>query len=265
MACLSDCRHLIAELLWAIPENWGPVIFLFYPRIITFFILSRKILGVEKGDILTLVGGLVLVVILAVIINPHYLSGNSSVPATPVPAVTPLVPPTVKPTLIPVETVTPTRVQSPPTIRPDDPPYRIYYTSKPFTYPRFKLPDNMETFGASDIPLRNEELVPFAYVEDTRGGLTQNFSVPYPLWIINTTVIANLTPQYGNFRMALCYANTGSIIDGEEILNRGTSYRIVQTSNENIYMIITTAYIDRYHISLETPRSYYTSYRPKGK
>jgi hypothetical protein len=121
----------------------------------------------------------------------------------------------------------------------------------------------METFGASDIPLRNEELVPFAYVEDTRGGLTEFFSVPYPIWIINTTVVANRTPQYGNLRMALCYASNGTIIEGEEILNRGTSYRIVQTSNTELYMIITTGYIDRFTISLETPRSYYDAYRPK--
>ena len=74
----------------------------------------------------------------------------------------------------------------------------------------------METFGASDAPLRSEENVPFAFVTDTRGGLTQVFSVPYPIWVLNTTVIANRTPQYGNFRMVLCYAANGTIIEGEE-------------------------------------------------
>lgn len=216
----------------------------------------------ESGDILTLIGGLALVVIIAVIVNPHYLASVSSVPATPVPTVTPFAPQTVNPTLTPLEMVTPAYVQTIPTIRPDDPPYRIFYTTKPFTYPRFKLPENMETFGGSDLPLRNEELVPFAYVEDIKGGLTQKFSVPYPIWVINSTVVANRTPQYGNFRMALCYANNGSIIEGDEILNRGSSYRIVQVSNTDFYMIITTAYIDKYQISLETPRKYYTDYRP---
>jgi hypothetical protein len=227
----------------------------------SFFILYRKTIGVESGDILTLVGGLILVVVIAVIINPHYLSGAPTVPATPVIPVTPSFQPTVYPSVIPIETVILTPVPTP-SMRPDDPLYRIFYSSKPFTYPRFKLPDNMETFGASDIPLRNEELVPFAFVEESKGGLTQTFSVPYPVWIINTTVIANRTPQYGNFRMALCYARNGSIIEGEEILNRGTSYRIIQTSNTDLYMIITTAYIDQYRISFETPRSYYTAYRP---
>jgi hypothetical protein len=218
---------------------------------------------VETGDILTLVGGLVLVLIIAFATNPHYLSGLSP-SVTPVTAVpTPESPvPDLPPTIIPVVTVTSPPAPTPAPVRPDDPPYRIYYSSQPFTYPRFKLPDNMETFGASDLPLRNQELVPFAYIEDTRGGITQTFSVPYPVWVLNTTVIANRTPQYGNFKMALCYAKNGTILNGDEILNRGTSYRILETSNTDMYLIITTAYIDSYRISLETPRSYYNPYRP---
>jgi hypothetical protein len=230
--------------------------------IVTFFILSRKTIGVESGDILTLIGGLAIVIIIAVIINPHYLAGFTSGPQTPEPTI---IPPTQSPVIPVVTPINPIRTVEKPTtlsIRPDDPPYRIFYSNKPFTYPRFKLPDNMETFGASDLPLRNEELVPFAFIEETKGGLTQTFSVPYPIWIINTTVIANRTPQYGNFKMVLCFARNGSIIEGDEILNRGSSYRIVQTSNIDLYMIITTAYIDQYHVSLETPRRYYTLYRP---
>jgi len=215
---------------------------------------------VKSGDIVTIAGGLIIVVVIALIANPHYLSGPVTAPVTPVSAPiagTPVV------TLVPKThpTPVPATISVPATPRPDDPPYRIFYSNKPFTYPKFKLPENMETFGASDIPMRDQELVPFAYVEDTRGGLTQLFSVPYPVWIINTTVIANRTPQYGNFRMVLCYANNGTVIEGEEILNRGSSYRIVQTSNTDVYMIITTAYIDLYHISLETPRNYYDTYR----
>lgn len=216
----------------------------------------------ERGDILTLVGGLVIVVVIAVVMNPGYLQGTPFGPANPVPTDSSTQVPTMAPTLLPVNTVVSTPEPVVPTIRPDDSPHRIFYTDKPFTYPRFKLPENMETFGASDIPIRNEDLVPFAYVEETRGGLTQTFSVPYPLWVINTTVIANRTPQYGNFKMALCYASNGTIIEGEEILNRGTSYRIIQTSSTDLYMIITTAYIDKYYISLEAPRSYYNAYRP---
>lgn len=216
----------------------------------------------EKGDILTLAVGLLIVLVIAILANPQYLASIKEIggKVTPVPISSP----SPVPTVLTQATVTPTVVKPTPiAVITDSPPYRIVYSDKPFTYPVFKLPENMETYGASDIVARNKEMVPFAYVEGTRGGLTQKFSVPYPVWIINTTVVANTTPQYGRLRMALCYAKDGSIIEGEEILNRGTSYRVVQVSNTDMYMIISTAYIDKYYISLEAPRNYYDQYRPK--
>jgi hypothetical protein len=84
--------------------------------------------------------------------------------------------------------------------------------------------------------------------------------VPYPVWVINTTVISNINPQYGSFRMVLCFAKNGTIIEGQEILNRGSAYHTVQVANEPVYMIISTAYIDSYRINLETPRTYYDQY-----
>lgn len=223
-----------------------------------FFYLPFLPLHVERGDILTIIGGMAVVLVIAVLMNPQYLQGTPAAPSTPVPTLPSTPYPTVIQTPVPVTTV----ISATPTIRPDNPLYRIPYTSDPFRLPRYKLPENMETYGASDIPMRTEELVPFAYVEESRGGLTQTFNIPYPLWIINTTVIANRTPQYGNFRMVLCFASNGTIIEGEEILNRGTSYRIVQISNTDLYMIVTTAYIDKYIMTFETPRSYYNAYRP---
>lgn len=145
--------------------------------------------------------------------------------------------------------------------KPDAPPYRIFYTDKPFSYPVYKLPENMVTTGASEVPRQTQEWVPFAVIENTRGGLTQVFSVPYPIWVINTTVVAENQPQYANFRMALSYADTGGIITGEEIVNPGTSYRIVRTANTSMYMIISVQNIDSYRIRLETPREYYNAYR----
>ncbi len=62
--------------------------------------------------------------------------------------------------------------------------------------------------------------------------------------------------------MVLCYADSGGIIDGEEILNQGKSYRIIQTSNTPVYMIISTESIDRFYLRLETPRNYYEAYHP---
>ncbi|MDO8871165.1 MAG: hypothetical protein Q7V05_00330 [Methanoregula sp.] len=215
----------------------------------------------EKGDILTLAVGLVIVLVIAVLANPQYLSTirGTGEKLTPVPTPTPLPVPTVV-----YQTPTPTYVKPTPIpVIADAPPYRITYTDKPFLYPVFKLPENMRIYGASDIVSRKQEMVPFAFVDGKQGGLTQNFSVPYPLWVINTTVTANINPQYGRFQMALCYTENGIIIEGEEILNRGNSYRVVQVSNMDMYMIISTAYIDSYHISLEAPREYYDMYRPK--
>lgn len=217
----------------------------------------------ETGDILTLVGGLIIVLIIALATNPNYLSSPSAPamtePPTPLPTLFPTVLPT--PPQIPLETVKPDVEPTPRPVRPDDTPYQIFYTDQPFTYPRFKLPENMVTFGASDIPLRGDENVPFAFVTGTRGGLTRTFSVPYPVWMLNTTVVAERNPQYGNLQLVLCYADNGTVIEGDEILNRGTSYRIVQVSNADMYLIISTAYIDSYSISFETPRNYYETYR----
>ncbi|MFA4850574.1 MAG: hypothetical protein WC626_12680 [Methanoregula sp.] len=217
----------------------------------------------EKGDIITLAIGLVIVLVIAVLANPQYLTTIKGAVEKPTPSPTPIPfpvqtmvskPPTstpisIKPTPIPVVT--------------DVPPYQLTFTNNPFKYPVFKLPEKMDKYGATDIVPRKQEWVPFAFVDGKQGGLTQNFSVPYPLWVINTTVTANTNPQYGRFRMALCYTANGIIIEGEEILNQGTSYRLVQVSNTDMYMIISTANIDGYHISLEAPRDYYDLYRSK--
>jgi hypothetical protein len=215
---------------------------------------------VEKGDLLTLAAGVIIVLAIALITNPHYLAGLA--PAPSVPVTTPVV--TLQPTAAstPIIPVTPQPTRTPtaePTVAP---PYRILYSSDPFSYPKYKMPETMGIFGAGDLALRGREMIPFAYISETRGGLTQKFTVPYPVWVINTTVTANRTPQYGNFRMVLCYANNGTVIDGEEILNRGSMIRVIETSGTEMYMIITTAYIDSYRIDFETPRDYYDIYRP---
>ncbi|MDD4137054.1 MAG: hypothetical protein PHT99_04055 [Methanoregula sp.] len=214
----------------------------------------------EKGDLLTLAGGVIIVLVIAVLTNPHYLAGLSPTPEVPVPTTVETVIPTPSATLyIPV---TPSLNETPapePTVAP---PYQIVYSSDPFSYPKYKMPENMGTFGAGDLLPRGSEMVPFAFISEARGGLTRKFTIPYPVWVINTTVIANRTPQYGNFRMILCYANNGTVIDGEEILNRGSMIRVIQTSGAEMYMIITTAYIDSYRIDFETARNYYDTYRP---
>lgn len=221
----------------------------------------------EKGDLITLIGGVILVFVIALVLNPQYLSGFPGIsekPAhTPVQTVvstvhyTPVLPVTAATPIRATVTITPT---AEPTIAP---PYRLFYNSSPFSYPRFKMPDNIYIYGAGDIPFRGREMVTFAFINESRGGLTQRFSVPYPVWSLNATVNAERTPQYGNFKMVLCYANNGTVIDGMEILNRGSMTRVIQTYGVDVYMIITTAYIDSYQIDLETPKDYYVQYSPR--
>lgn len=229
-----------------------------------FFFFWTQLHRVEKGDLITLIGGIVLVFVIALVLNPHYLSGLPGIggkqPLTPVPTVvstvqdTPVLPITALPPISAAVTVLPA---AEPTIAP---PYRLFYNSSPFSYPRFKMPDNVYIYGAGDIPFRGREMVTFAFINESRGGLTQRFNVPYPVWSLNATVTAERTPQYGNFKMVLCYANNGTVIDGMEILNRGSMTRVIQTYGVDVYMIITTAYIDSYQIDLETPRDYYMQY-----
>jgi len=212
---------------------------------------------VEKGDILFFAAGIITVIVIAILVNPQSISGYlPQIPvATPLPEQTRI--------LLQVQTIiTPSDTEMTPVPRPTEAVLdRIYFSEKPLSYPRLKLPQNMENFGASDILQRNMELVPFAFIEEKRGGLTQEFTIPYPLWVLNISVVANTSPQYGNFRMLLCNASDGTIIEGVEILNKGDAYRIIQISNTELYMIISATSVDFYRITFETPRTYYDAYR----
>ncbi len=208
----------------------------------------------DKRDIYTIVGGFLVILLIAIIANPGTVSS-----ALPVSRSSPTIqettfstpPPTVTYTVIPAQTPQVNITPSPP-----PPPYRITYTNNPFKYPVIHLPDHMETFGASDTPLRENVSVPFAYLEDSRGGLTTIFSVPYAVWALNISVTANSRPQYAIFNMVLCDAKTGTIITGAEIQNGGTMYKVVRRSG-SMYLIVGVNYVDSFRITLETPLSYY--------
>ena len=220
----------------------------------------------ERGDILTVAGGLIIVIVIALVANPSSIPGFIPGPppeTTTIIPVTPITPVFTPPAPVPVPSAAATEPAPvpAPTVAP---PYRIFYTDNPFSYPNVRLPERMDTIGESDIPRPGEDVVTFAFIEDTRGGVTRIFSIPYPVWEMNITVNATRNPRLGNFRMALCYAKNGTIIDGAEILNRGTAFKKVQTSNTDLYLIISTAEIDRYRIDFQTDRSYYNRYNPSG-
>lgn len=207
----------------------------------------------DKGDLLTFIGGFAVILVVAVIANPGLLAIHSS-PGSPVPGA-PTQPVTTDTPVTPAITAAPQ--QTPAAGLTPVPPYRIVYTSNPFTYPVVRLPDHMETFGASDVN-RETNMIPFAYVEESRGGITDKFSVPYGMWGLNISVTADRKPQYAIFRMVLC-DSAGRIITGSEIQYPGRTYKSVHASGTGLYMIISTTEVDSFRISLETPERFYNS------
>ena len=216
----------------------------------------------DKGDLFTLAGGLVVILVIAVIANPGLISvlrpGEQGTPVGQEVQETAV--PTTVPTVLPSSTV-PVVNQ---TLQPPAAPVQILYTKNPYTYPVIHLPDRMETFGGSNSPLYSNQTVTFAYVEGSGGGLTTIFTVPYEMWALNISVTANTQPQYADFRMVLCDAKTGAFITGGEIQNGGGSlYKVVRNTGP-MYMIIGTNYVDSFTVSLETPYTYYAKAAGSG-
>lgn len=212
----------------------------------------------EKGDILTVAGGLIIVLVIALLANPQNLAGFQVSPPGSIPV------PTTEP--LPLTTITPnlsvTTMQKTTAIVPSPPPTtalpaRIQYTDNPFLYPVVRLPDRLDIYGESDIRRTGQDIVTFAYMADSRGGLSRVFSIPYPVWTLDIRVIDNTTPNIASFRMALCYAANGTIIDGVELVHPGTAYKKVQTSNTPVYLIVSTTNIEGYRIEFQTSREYF--------
>ena len=133
-----------------------------------FYWPGVKVLYVDSGDLLTLFAGIAIVVFVAVMANPGYVSElqnastnllnpNKTVITTFLPFATGQENPGQVPAVTPVQN------------KSDAAPYRILYTDKPFSYPVYKLPENMGTTGASEKPRESLDLVPFAVIENTRG------------------------------------------------------------------------------------------------
>ena len=213
----------------------------------------------KRGDIITLAAGIAIVAVLAVVLNVSgILAAGSpeSVPASTPPAATQPVPSGTGTSAAATPEGT---VAATPAATPADPvPYRILYTGKPLDYPVFRLPEHMESFGATEIPWKSGT-VTFAYIEESRGSLTKEFLVPYELWGMNITVLAWTKPQYARFDMVLCSAADGKVLDGMEITGPGAAFRSVQVSNTDMYLIIHTDNVDRFRIDFITPRKNYNA------
>lgn len=205
----------------------------------------------DRRDILTIVVGVVLVLVISLVIHPPQI-GVQQVKDTPVPAMnltnnTPIL--TTIPTIpLPIVISAPTGQQSDL--------QHLTFTKTPWLYPRYQMPDNLNIYGSSDPGWRFNDTIAFAYLSDKRGGLTNNFTVLYPIWKINCTVTALTHPERAQFQMVLVDADTGTIVTGMQFSYPGTVSRILQTSRHQFYMIIACQDVERYTLTLETSPGY---------
>jgi len=201
----------------------------------------------ERGDLAAVIIGLSLVIILTVLLSP---------PAHTVREV----PGTVAPTTVPVNTVTPIpEMTTEPAGTPTTPPVmtrRILYTNDYSLYPVRFLPNDMAIYGVSDATWRYPSSVVFAYVEENHGGITETFTVPYPVWRITSTLAATRTPEKARLRMILVDEESGQILEGAEILYLGSVTKtVVAPQGRPLYIVIGAENVERFVITLEAPSS----------
>jgi hypothetical protein len=203
----------------------------------------------EKGDLAAVVIGLSLVIVLMVVLSPPPSSGLQPgvVPTTP------LQTPTTLPATVPG--ITPEQTPQIPTPTPF-PTKRILYTTNYSHFPVRFLPSDMDMYGFSDIEWQYNSSVAFAYVEENHGGITEPFTVDYPLWRMTTTVTATRTPEKARFRMILVDEQSGLILEGVEIHFPGSVTKTLAARGRPLYMVIAAEHMDEFLITLETPAGF---------
>ncbi len=197
---------------------------------------------VDRGDIISILAALIIVGVIAIIFNP--VAGEDPAGEETLPEPTPYRPPD------------PVVAEPSPSPSPSIPePCRIQYDPDYRKYPLYYLPTNMSTFGGSDILWKSNSTIPFAYVEESCGGVTETFSVPYSVWRMNCTVYAERKPQAALLDFVLVSADNGTIVEGGEIRYPGSIVKNVQSGGE-YYLIVGCDNVDRYRIDLETLPAY---------
>jgi hypothetical protein len=111
----------------------------------------------------------------------------------------------------------------------------------------------MSIYGFSDVEWRYASSVVFAYMEENHGGITETFTVPYPVWRMTSTVSAARTPENARFRMILVDEKSGLILEGVEIRFPGRVTKTVAARGRPLYMVIAAEKVDSFMITLETP------------
>ena len=142
------------------------------------------------------------------------------------------------------------------TTPPRVPTRRIFYTSSYYLLPIRFLPADMGMYGYSDVNWQYNSSVIFAYIEENHGGITETFTVPYPVWRITSTLSSARTPEMASFRMILVDQETGQILEGTEIRYPGSvSKTVVAPVDKPLYMVIAAENVERFVVTLEAPVS----------
>jgi hypothetical protein len=194
---------------------------------------------VDKGDVLSILAALIVVSVIALVLRPPVAETVPEVPGTPTP--TPFV------TAAPVPT-------------PSMPlePARLFYVTSIWDYPRCHLPGNLTLYGGSDPPWKSaQKNIPFAYIEEGRGGITETFHVPYAVWRLNCSVSATIRPEAAHFRMALVELESGTIVEGADLHYPGSIVKNVERGGKDFYLIVSVDEVDSYRITLETLPEYF--------
>jgi len=201
--------------------------------------------SMKQGDLAAVVIGITLVILLTFIVSPP---GHAPAPSHQ--AVAPA-----KVTPVPPTQGTAGMSASLPALPPITA-KRISYTDDYYLFPVRFLPSDMSMYGFSDPEWTYNSSVAFAYVQENHGGITEPFTVPYPVWRTVSTLYAARTPEKARFGMILVDEQTGRVLEGTEISHPGSVTKTIVTYQRPVYMVITTEHVDSFFISLETPSVY---------
>jgi hypothetical protein len=204
----------------------------------------------ERGDLAVVIIALSLVIVLTVVLSPTgHGPRQEPVDIRKTPAPTTIATPVPETTTVPAtETPTPLLVTT----------TRIHYTTDYALFPVRFLPSDMSGYGSSDADWKYSRSVVFAYIEENHGGITETFTVPYPVWRMTATVTATRTPEKARFRMVLVDEQSGRILEGAEIRFPGTVTKTTAARGRPLYMIIAAENLDGFTINLEAPSDFFS-------
>ncbi len=212
----------------------------------------------DKQDLITFIAAIVLVLIIALIANPPSLGDwglNITATWDDHPSKT-----------TPGNQIPPAK---PTTVESSAPPHRLHYNynldsiyvAGDHGYPVIHLPKSLSIYGGSDIfrpdVWNYRKTVLFAYMEENTSGYSEMFNFPYQVWRIKCNLTPGSQPQYAYLKWVLVNADSGRIITGGEIRHSGEYMQSVEISGNNMYLLISTEYTEKFTMLFETPEVYY--------